>query len=111
MGILDFVDSRDIRGHLRSIGYKPSTVEAAYLVWFSKNAPLEQKCEAWREIARTIPNRAMKATIAGFGGPAIPDFHAFLRLAVNSTCAAIWAPIRSRRLSIPQGRSTKRSAT
>ena len=47
MGILDFVDSRDIRGQLRSIGYKPSTVEAAYLVWFSKNAPLEQKCEAW----------------------------------------------------------------
>ena len=56
MGILDFVDSRDIRGHLRSIGYQPSTVEAAYLVWFSKNTPLEQKCEAWREIARTIPN-------------------------------------------------------
>ena len=46
MNILDFVDSRDIREHLRSIDFQPNTIEAAYLVWFSKTATLDQKCEA-----------------------------------------------------------------
>ena len=81
--VLEFVHSRDIRAHLRSIEYRPSTVEAAYLVWFSKTATLEQKCEAWQEIVRTMPNCSLKATIAGFGRPAIPDFHAFLRWTVD----------------------------
>lgn len=44
ISILDFVDSRDIREHLRSIDFQPSTIEAAYLVWFSKTATLDQKC-------------------------------------------------------------------
>mgnify|MGYP000223032952 FL=1 len=65
MNILDFVDSQDIRGHLRSIDFQPSTIEAAYLVWFSKTATLEQKCEAWQEIARTMPNCLLEATHAG----------------------------------------------
>ena len=77
MNILDFVDSRDIREHLRSIDFQPSTIEAAYLVWFSKTATLDQKCEAWQEIARTMPNCSLEATHAGLGRPAIPDFHAF----------------------------------
>ena len=83
MNILDFVDSRDIREHLYGIGYQPSTVEAAYLVWFSKAATLERKCEAWREIANTMPNCSLKTTLAGFGRPAIPDFHAFLYWTVD----------------------------
>lgn len=79
MNILDFVDSRDIREHLRHIGFQPSTVEAAYLVWFSKAATLEQKIEAWQEIARTMPSCSLEATHANLGRPAIPDFHTFLR--------------------------------
>lgn len=88
MDVLAFVDSRDIREHLRSIDFRPSTVEAAYLVWFSKTATLDQKCEAWQEIARTMPNCSLEATLAGFGRPAIPDFHAFLRWTVeyNKRC-------------------------
>lgn len=77
MDIFNFVDSRDIREHLRSIDFQPSTIEAAYLVWFSKTATLDQKCKAWQEIARTMPNCSLEATLAGLGRPAIPDFHAF----------------------------------
>lgn len=77
MDILDFVDSRDIREHLRRINFQPNTIEAAYLVWFSKTATLEQKCEAWQEIVHTMPNCSLEATHAGLGRPAIPDFHAF----------------------------------
>lgn len=83
MDILDFVDSRDIREHLRSIDFRPSTVEAAYLVWFSKTATLEQKCRAWQKIAETMPNCSLEATLAGFGRPAIPDFHVFLRWTID----------------------------
>ena len=83
MDIFDFVDSRDIREHLRSIDFQPSTIEAAYLVWFSKTATLDQKCEAWQEIARTMPNCSLEATLAGLGRPAIPDFHAFLRWTID----------------------------
>ena len=35
MDIFNFIDSRDIREHLRSIDFQPSTIEAAYLLWFS----------------------------------------------------------------------------
>lgn len=80
MDILDFVDSRDIQEHLRRINFQPNTIEAAYLVWFSKTATLDQKCEAWQEIARTMPNCSLEATHAGLGRPAIPDFHAFFAL-------------------------------
>ena len=83
MDIFNFVDSRDIREHLRSIDFQPSTIEAAYLVWFSKTATLDQKCEAWQEIARTMPNCSLEATHAGLGRPAIPDFHAFLRWTID----------------------------
>lgn len=83
MDILDFVDSRDIREHLCSIDFRPGTVEAAYLVWFSKTATLEQKCEDWQKIAETMPNCSLEATLAGFGRPAIPDFHAFLRWTID----------------------------
>ena len=93
MDILDFVDSRDIREHLRRINFQPNTIEAAYLVWFSKTATLDQKCEAWQEIARTMPNCSLEATHAGLGRPAIPDFHTFLRWTIdyNKRCVDAFA--------------------
>lgn len=93
MNILDFVDSRDIREHLRSIDFQLSTIEAAYLVWFSKTATLDQKCEAWQEIVQTMPNCSLEATHAGLGRPAIPDFHAFLRWTIdyNKRCVDAFA--------------------
>ena len=69
MDILDFVDSRDIREHLRSIDFQPSTIEAAYLVWFSKAATLDQKCEAGQEIARTMPNCSPMPVLEGQPSP------------------------------------------
>lgn len=99
MDILDFVDSQDIREHLRSIDFQPSTIEAAYLVWFSKTATLDQKCEAWQEIARTMaqlfaggnPCRSWKA-----GHPRFPCFFALdnrLQQAVRR-CVCEWDGLR-----------------
>lgn len=56
MDVLRFIDSKDIREHLRNIGYEFSTPEAAYLVWQSRKVPLNDKIAAWEEIVDTMPD-------------------------------------------------------
>lgn len=46
MDIYSFVGSRDIREHLRTINYQPNAIEAAYLIYMSYNATLEEKMTA-----------------------------------------------------------------
>lgn len=50
MKIFEYVNSMDIRKHWQQIGYKPSSLEAAWLIWQSKNHTVEEKHEAWNEI-------------------------------------------------------------
>ena len=50
MKVFDFVNSKDIREYWQQIGYKPSSLEAAWLIWQSKNHTVEEKHEAWQEI-------------------------------------------------------------
>lgn len=56
MDILKFVNSKDIREHLRKLNYQFASLEAAWLVWQSKYTTLQEKHEAWEEIIRTMPN-------------------------------------------------------
>lgn len=51
-----FVNSRDIRTHLESIGYVFSATEAACLVWRSMYATMEDKLNAWQYIIRNMPD-------------------------------------------------------
>lgn len=51
MDILQFINSRDIRAYLRKTGYVFGAVEAAYVVYQSQTATLEEKLAAWQEIA------------------------------------------------------------
>lgn len=80
MDVLKFIDSRDIREHLRSIDYQFSAPEAAFLVWYSRKATLREKTDAWLEIANSMPNCSM---LRNHGILDIPDFHAFLHKTVN----------------------------
>lgn len=50
MKVFDFLNSKDIRRHWQEIGYNPSPLESAWLVWQSKNHTVEKKHEAWEEI-------------------------------------------------------------
>ena len=61
MKINDFVNSHDIREHLEKIGYQPSALEAAWLVWQSKNHTLKEKHAAWLEIIDNTENCAIPA--------------------------------------------------
>ena len=51
MDILQFINSRDIRAYLRKTGYVFGAMEAAYVVYQSQTATLEENLAAWQEIA------------------------------------------------------------
>ena len=56
MDILRFINSRDIREHLKNIGYKFNSLEAAWLIYQCKSAPFKEKHEAWQELIETMPD-------------------------------------------------------
>ncbi len=47
MEVIDFVNSRDIREYWKAIGYEPSSLESAWLIWQGKNHTLKEKHSAW----------------------------------------------------------------
>ena len=56
MNFYRFVNSRDIRAHLQSINYVFTATEAAWLVWQSMYATLEDKHRAWEYIIANMPD-------------------------------------------------------
>lgn len=56
MKIYDFINSKDIRTHWEKIGYTTSPLEAAWLIWQSKNHTLQEKHTAWQELIDTTPD-------------------------------------------------------
>jgi len=56
MDIYKFINSRDIREHLKNINYNFSSLEAAWLIWKSKYTTISEKHEAWKEIIKTMPD-------------------------------------------------------
>lgn len=43
MNILRFVNSKDIREHLRNIGYEFNSLEAAWLIYQCRDAAIDEK--------------------------------------------------------------------
>lgn len=56
MDIYRFINSRDIREHLKNINYCFSSIESSWIIWKSKYATLNEKHRAWREIIETMPD-------------------------------------------------------
>lgn len=75
MNIFRFIDSQDTREYLRKNQYPFTAPEAAFLVWHSETATLEEKFAAWEQITQEMPNCKMAERTHM---KAIPDFHAFL---------------------------------
>ena len=76
MDIYRFMNSRDIAKHLQGMGYKFSMPEAAFLIYLSRKAILDEKLAAWLEIAESMPNCSMNDRRLNMDP--IPDFKAFL---------------------------------
>ena len=56
MNVLKFVNSKDIRKHLRNIGYECSPLEAAWLIYQCRSATVEEKHAAWDKLIETMPD-------------------------------------------------------
>lgn len=76
MDICNLFESKDMREHLRKIGYKFSTAEAAFLVYVNGSMTIKQKHAAWQEIIDTMPNCSLESR---YHEKPIYDFHEFLR--------------------------------
>lgn len=56
MDLYQFLNSADIREHLKAIEYRFSTLEAAWVISVSAEATMKQKHAAWRELINTMPD-------------------------------------------------------
>ena len=56
MDILRFINSKDIRNHLKEINYQFNSLEAAWLIYQCKDAKLKEKHNAWNELIETMPD-------------------------------------------------------
>lgn len=76
MDIYKFLNSRDIAAHWKKIGYNPSPLEAAWVVWNGGSNTLKEKHEAYREIIRTTADCAIPASECS---PAFMSLHNYLK--------------------------------
>lgn len=53
---VEFINSEDVKKYVRESGYQLSSQEAAFVVWQSKDTPLEERFAAWEEIIETMPD-------------------------------------------------------
>jgi len=84
MDIYRFINSADIRNHLRKIGYKFSALEAAWLVWQSKFTSLKEKHDAWNEIIRTMPDCGLPKRAGTRSYPSLHDYlHRYMNMQKN----------------------------
>ena len=74
MDIYRFINSVDLRNHLREIGYQFSAVETAWLVWQSKFTSLKEKHDAWNEIILTMPDCELPQRAGIRSYPSLHDF-------------------------------------
>ena len=76
MNILRFVNSKDIREHIRNIGYEFNCLEAAWLIYQCHDATIDEKHKAWNELIEKMPDCTVTERLN-----TVPQdsLHAFLR--------------------------------
>ena len=56
MNIYSYFNSKDIAEYCKSINYKFSAIESAFIVWYSNHHNIKEKHKAWRKIIDTMPD-------------------------------------------------------
>ena len=78
MDIYKYVNSKDIREHLKKINYQFNTIEAAYIVAMCRSITLEEKLSAWKKIVATMPDMSPEIEMPNCRFDYYPDsIHAF----------------------------------
>lgn len=75
MNVLPYVNSKDIREHLEKIGYQFTALEAAWLIYQSRNTTLEERHHAWRQLISEYPDCSIPVRM---NTVAQPSLHGFL---------------------------------
>jgi hypothetical protein len=73
VNVLDFVNSKDIREHLKNIGYKCNPLEASWLVYQSRKHTLEEKMTAWNWIIENMDDCAVPERVNCSYRPSLHD--------------------------------------
>ena len=89
MDILRFINSKDIREHLRSIGYEFNSLETAWLIYQCHDATIDEKHKAWNELIETMPDCPIEKRL---NTVAQDSLHAFLRLYMTLEDSRIHRP-------------------
>jgi hypothetical protein len=80
MDILKYVNSKDVREYLRSVEYKFSAAEAAWIVNRSVGLSLNEKIAAWNEIMNTMPDCRLESP---YNGEIVESFYSLLKAYVD----------------------------
>ena len=76
MKIFEHVNSKDIKEYWNEIGYKPTMLESAWLIWQGKNQTIKEKHDSWNSIVNYTPDCAIPD--GEFNLPQ-PSLHKFLK--------------------------------
>ena len=57
--ILNYINSKDIRNHLRLVGYQFTSLETAWLIFQCESLTLSEKHEAWNDLISTMPDMSI----------------------------------------------------
>ena len=90
---VEFINSEDVKKYVRESGYQLSSQEAAFVVWQSKNTPLEGTFAALKPISQYIKGNLTED------------------LFLNSVLALLHQPRRERTLSISLTTAVRKSPT
>lgn len=74
MSIYDFINSPDIREHWEQIGYKPSSLEMAWLIWQDNHHTLSQKDSAYWTLIDNTDDCPIPAGLHGKGYESLYEF-------------------------------------
>ena len=61
MKLYEIINSRSVGEHLKRINYQFSSLEAAFLIWYSKCLTVNEKHILWNELINTIADTAIEA--------------------------------------------------
>ena len=60
MDIARFINSPDVRDHIRNVGYQFTSTEAAWLIWQCRLITLAERHDAWRTLIRTMADEKIE---------------------------------------------------
>ncbi len=63
-GSYSFIESKDIREHLESIGFTFTPRDTAYLIWMCDRLSVEERCGAWREVIEDCDDSDLKELLS-----------------------------------------------